>query len=103
MHLQQVLNILVNGQGVDYVHSRDGLQQVQVKAPVVRQYISKPKGENVVGPMDVFASLTDYPGDGTASIGFWSVVNVLQYGKEVSFSQTEVEDPNTNCFVVCQY
>ena len=61
---------LVNGQGVDYVHSR-----VQVKAPVVGHYISKLKGENVVGPMDVFASLTNYSRDGIASIGFWNVIS----------------------------
>ena len=75
---------------------------MQVKAPVAGQYISKPKGENVAGPMDVFASLTNYSGDGIASIGVWSVVNVLQYGKEVSFSQVGVEDRNTNCSMLCQ-
>ena len=59
--------------------------------------MSKPKGENVAGPTDVFATLTNYSVGGTTSIG------VQQYWKEVSFSQAEVEDPNTNCSVLCRY
>ena len=72
-------------------------------ALVVGQYISKLKGENMVRPLDIFASLTNYSGDGTTSIGVWSVVNVLQNGKLVSFTQREVEDPDMNCSVLCPY
>ena len=70
-HLQQVLDILVNGQGVDYAFSHDQLKQVQVKALVVGQYMPKPKGENTVEPPDVLSSLTNYFGDSTTVNNFW--------------------------------
>ena len=54
-------------------------------------------------PVDMFASLTNFSGDGTRSIGSWNVVNVLQYSKEVSFTQGKVEDPHTACSVLCQH
>ena len=65
--------------------------------------MSKPKGENLVGPRDAFSTLTNYFRNGTASIGFWRVANLLKYVTEVGFSQTEVENPTTHCFVLCFY
>ena len=99
MHLQQVSNIVVNAKGVDNMHSYDRRRQVQVKAPVVAQYMSKLKGQNVVGPMDVFASLTNYSRLALLAFGFkvWSMCRK----KDVSFSQAEVENPHTNCSVLC--
>ena len=53
--------------------------------------------------MPVFARHTNYSGDGTTSIGFCSVVNVLKYGREVGVTQGEVADPDTNGSVLSQY
>ena len=58
MCLQHVLNIMVNGQGVNCAYSHDQLKHWQVKAPIVGQCMPKPKGEDAVDPLDVFARLT---------------------------------------------
>ena len=57
------------------------------------------RGEKMVGPPDIFSSLTNYSRDGTTSIGFWRVMNALQYDDEVIFTQSSVQDPGKTCFI----
>ena len=97
-----MLNIFVNGHGVDNAFGCNQRKQVQAKATIVEESMSRPKGENKLGPLAVFAHLSDCSGDSTPSIGFWSAVNVLQYDKEVNFTQSEGEDADTNCLVSCR-
>ena len=68
-----------------------------------------PKGKDILGPLDVFAGLTNYSGivqlplvlGRSKCVAFWDAVNVLQYGQEVSLMQGEMEDSYMNCSVLC--
>uniref|UniRef100_A0A7S1I8K1 Uncharacterized protein n=1 Tax=Eutreptiella gymnastica TaxID=73025 RepID=A0A7S1I8K1_9EUGL len=102
MHVQQLLNILVNRDVRSLTDSLNRLERVAVDSHklTIGPFITLDKQGDFIEPLDIFASLANYS-DKRCTVAFFSVCQVTYAGKQIQAGQSEVED--SNCQISCQY
>ena len=102
MHVQQLLNILVNRDVHGLTHSLNRLERVTADSSklTVGPFISLDTQGDFVEPLDIFASLANYS-DKRCTVAFFSVCHVIHAGRQIQAGQSEVEDSNAQIY--CQY
>ena len=102
MHIQQLLNMLVNGHRNDMKVAVARFDQGTSYIPGFVWAIPTPqKKPDAISPFDVFFALTNFLDDERAGHGFYSIVDIKFQGQRIEVTQSELE--GSDALVLCQF